>query len=131
MRTVQSTPAGIVRALLDAVENRDLESMGAFVADDLHFRFGNADPTDTKADFAATMDAFVSGIAGLRHEVIDMWQLQEGNTIALIVTMDVHYKRLDGHQLVLPCCDVFRVRDGLIYDYRIYMDVNPVITPEY
>jgi ketosteroid isomerase-like protein len=128
---VPPTRAGIVRALLDAIDDRDLDSMDACVADDVHFRFGNADPTDTKADFAATMHRFLRGIAAMRHEVIDIWEVHDGNDIAVIATMDVHYKRLDGQRLTLPCCNVFRVRDGLIHDYRVYMDVNPVIAPDH
>ena len=124
MRTVQ--PAAIVRALLDAVDSRDLDALDSCVADDVYFRFGNTDPTNTKAEFAAAMHPFLRGIGGIRHEVIEMWEVPDDGVIA---TMDVHYTRLDRHQLVLPCCNVFRVGDGLVYDYRIYMDVNPVFAP--
>jgi hypothetical protein len=27
---------------------------------------------------------------------------------------------------MLPCCNVFKLRDGLISEYRSYMDANPV-----
>ena len=40
--------------------------------------------------------------------------------------MTVHYERLDGQRLSLPCANIFRLRDGLIADYRIFMDINPV-----
>ena len=49
------------------------------------------------------------------------------DTIELPIGTDVHYRRLDGRELNLLCCNVFRVSDGLVRDYRIYMDVNPVI----
>ena len=126
MRTVQS--AAIVRALLDAVDSRDLDALDSYVADDVYFRFGSANPTNTKAEFTAAMYRFLRGIGGIRHEVTEMWEVPDGGVIA---TMDVHYTRHDGHQLVLPCCNVVRVRDGLVYDYRIYMDVNPVIAVNY
>lgn len=116
--------AAIVRALLDAVDSRDLDALDSYIADDVYFRFGNANPTNTKAGFTAAMHPFLRGIAEIRHEVIEMWGVPSGGVIA---TMDVHYRRLDRHQLILPCCNVFRVREGLICDYRIYMDVNPVM----
>jgi hypothetical protein len=28
--------------------------------------------------------------------------------------------------IALPCCKVFRLRDGLVADYRVYMDIAPV-----
>jgi hypothetical protein len=41
----------------------------------------------------------------------------------------VYYRRLDGVELNLPCCHVFRLRDGRVYDYLMYMAVNPVFAP--
>jgi ketosteroid isomerase-like protein len=45
---------------------------------------------------------------------------------AAIVEFDVHYTRRDGGVVTLPCCNVFRLRDGLIAEYRSYMDAAPV-----
>ena len=45
---------------------------------------------------------------------------------ALIAEFDVHYTRLDGREVTLPCCNVFRLRDGLVSEYRSYIDANPV-----
>jgi ketosteroid isomerase-like protein len=45
---------------------------------------------------------------------------------AAIVEFNVHYTRLDGAVVTLPCCNVFRLRDGLIAEYRSYIDANPV-----
>lgn len=126
MRTVQ--PAAVVHAVLDAVDRRDLDALTSCVSDDVYFRFGNDQPTRNKAEFATTMRPFLQGIGGIRHEIIKMWEVPEGDVIA---TMDVHYTRLDGHQLVLPCCNVFGIGDGLVYDYRIYMDVGPVTAAVY
>jgi hypothetical protein len=47
----------------------------------------------------------------------------------VVALMDVNYRRLDGRELTLPCCNVFGVRNGVVNDYRIYMDVNPVLAP--
>jgi hypothetical protein len=33
---------------------------------------------------------------------------------------------LDGAELALPWCNVFRLRDGLISNYSSYMDISPV-----
>jgi len=49
------------------------------------------------------------------------------DTIELPIGTAVHYRRLDGRELNLPCCHMFRVADGLLRDYRTYVDVNPVI----
>jgi hypothetical protein len=30
------------------------------------------------------------------------------------------------HELTLPCCNVFRIRDGLVSGDRLCVDINPV-----
>jgi len=42
--------------------------------------------------------------------------------VAARMTEDV----LDGRKVKLPCCNVFHVRDGLVFDYRVYLDIGPV-----
>ena len=44
----------------------------------------------------------------------------------VVAELLLHYTRLDEAKLTLPCCTVFRLRDGLIADYRIYMDISPM-----
>ena len=44
----------------------------------------------------------------------------------MIAEFDVHYTRLDGGEVTLPCCNVFRLRDGLVAEYRSYIDATPV-----
>ena len=51
-----------------------------------------------------------------------MWSDRE----ALIAELEVQYTRLDGIELTLPVCNVFRLRDGSVVDYRVYMDITPV-----
>jgi ketosteroid isomerase-like protein len=36
-----------------------------------------------------------------------------------------HFTRLsDGAQLIVPCTDIYRFRDGLIHDWRVYADTS-------
>jgi len=60
----------------------------------------------------------------LHHTILDLWEVGDDVVVKL---MDVHYTRLDGRELNLPCCNVFGVRDGVVNDYRIDMDVNAVL----
>jgi hypothetical protein len=61
----------------------------------------------------------------LSHEILSVWMVDEPEP-ATICELKVTYQRHDGSQITLPCLNVFRLRDGLIADYRIYMDINPV-----
>jgi ketosteroid isomerase-like protein len=40
---------------------------------------------------------------------------------------EVHHRRLAGCERNVPYCNAFRVTDGLVQDYRVYLDANPVI----
>ena len=116
----------LVRTLIRAVDAADQNTIAALTATDVRFRFGNADPTDTQSELLAAARSFRDTIAELHHTILDLWEVGDGVVVAL---MDVHYRRLDGRELNLPCCNVFGLRDGVVNDYRIYMDVNPVLAP--
>jgi limonene-1,2-epoxide hydrolase len=126
MTNAPPTNIDLVRTLIHAVDNADHDTIAACTAHNVHFRFGNAQPTSTQSELLAAAGSFRGGIADLRHTILDMWEVDGGTVIA---TMDVYYRRLDDCELNLPCCNIFRVHDGLVVDYLIYMDVNPVIAP--
>ena len=126
MTDAPSTNTDLIRTVIRAVDNADYDAIAAHTSQDVHFRFGNAPATDTQTELLSAARSFRDAIADLRHTVHDMWEIDDGTVIA---TMDVYYRRLDGQELNLPCCNVFRLRDRRIYDYRIYMDINPVLAP--
>jgi len=116
------SPEEQVRDVFAALDALDVPAMAALVSDDVRMRFGNGELVEGKEAFAQAAEAFAASIAGIRHEIHWLRAVDD----AVIAEMDVHYKRLDGSQLTLPCCNTFRVRDGLIADYRIYMDISPL-----
>jgi ketosteroid isomerase-like protein len=124
MTDTPQTNADLIRTLIGAVDKSDHTTIAALTAKDLHFRFGNSEPTSTQSELIAAAGSFRAAIADLRHTVLDIWEVDDGGVVALF---DVYYRRLDGRELNLPCCNIFRVRDGLVSDYLIYMDVNPVL----
>jgi ketosteroid isomerase-like protein len=126
MTTAHDTNADIVRTLIRAVDDRDLGTIAELTTPDVHFRFGNSDSTDTQADLLTAAETFREAIADQRHTVLDVW---EADADTVVATFDVYYHRLDGVELNLPCCNVFRLHDGRVYDYLIYMDANPVFAP--
>jgi limonene-1,2-epoxide hydrolase len=115
-----------VRSLFAAVDGADVDTIAALMTDDVQFRFGNAPTVHGRAAVAEGAETFARSVAGVRHEIRHIWEIDGHNVVCV---MDVHYERLDGRRLTLPCCNVFRLSGELIADYRIYMDVNPVLAP--
>jgi ketosteroid isomerase-like protein len=116
------SPTDVVRGVLAALDARDPVAVTAHMADDVSMRLGNADFVQGRADFSAATASFVASIKTIRHEITSLWSVDD----VVIAEMDVHYERLDGRMVTLPCCNVFRVREGLVSDYRVYIDIGPV-----
>jgi ketosteroid isomerase-like protein len=113
------SPSDLVRDVFAALDAKDPDALAAHMSEDVRLRLGNQDVVEGKA---ATSQAFASSISRIRHEIHSLWNVDG----VVIAEMDVHYERLDGGKLTLPCCNVFRMRDGLVSDYRVYMDIGPV-----
>ncbi len=103
---------------------RDPAAVTSQMTNDVRMRLGNADLVEGRAEFRKATSSFVASIDAIRHEITSMWSFDN----VVIVEMEVHYERLDGRRVTLPCCNVFRVRDGLVSDYRVYLDIGPVYT---
>jgi hypothetical protein len=89
----------LVRTLIRAVDAADQNTIATLTATDVHFRFGNADPSDTQSELLAAAQSFRDAIADLHHTILDLWEVGDGMVVAL---MDVHYRRLDGRELNCP-----------------------------
>jgi ketosteroid isomerase-like protein len=115
-------PVDQLREMFGAFDAQDVSALAGFVTDDVRLRLGNAELVQGKAAFVEAVNAFTASVADFRHEFLNIWS--DGDE--LIAEFDVHYTRLDGGQVTIPCCNVFRLRDGLVAEYRSYIDATPV-----
>jgi len=119
----------VIHNLFTAVDDGDTATAAAMFAENIRFTFGNNLPVHGREEVEGTMRDFLANIAGIRHELTGLWQVASNSDI-VVAEMTVHYSRLDGTSVSLPCCNVFRTHDCAIVDYQIYMDVNPVFAPD-
>ena len=119
----------VVRELFAALDAGDAPRALGMLTEDVHFQFGSAKPSVGHEGVLANAIAVQTTIARLSHELCAVWVVDEPEP-AVICEMAVTYERHDRSKLTLPCVNVFRLRDGRIADYRIYMDANPVFSPE-
>jgi len=111
--TVNSLLESQIRRLFEAVDDKDTGYLAHHFADDITFRFGNAAVVEGRPAVVAACEAFLASIAGIRHVIEHLWQVDADRVIAVAT---VHYERLDGGRLTLPCANSFRVRDGEVSD---------------
>jgi ketosteroid isomerase-like protein len=116
------SPLHHAQAIFAAFDAKDVAALADLVTDDVRLQIGNAEVVNGKAEFAEALSAFFASVAAFRHTVTDVWS----DLDAIIAELKVHYTRVDGTELTLPCCNVFRLRDGAVADYRVYMDITPV-----
>jgi ketosteroid isomerase-like protein len=119
---IQATGSDLIRRMFAAFDAKEVSTLAELVTDDVKLRLGNAPTAQGKSAFVDAVNAFLGSAAGLRHKILSLWC--HGHT--LIAELDVHNTRLDGGKVTLPCCNVFKLRDGLISEYRSYMDATPV-----
>jgi ketosteroid isomerase-like protein len=112
-----------VRAIIDATDAADVNWIADLVTEDIRLQFGSEEPTVGKQVLMDGAVAFNASIASIRHDVNALWTVEPD---VVVTEMMVHYERLDGQGVSLPCTNIFRVRDGKIADYRVYMDIAPV-----
>lgn len=63
-------------------------------------------------------------VRSMAHEVLEAWQVDD----TAICRGNVRYTTTDEHAVVVPFVDVFKLRDGRIAQYLIYVDASPVFS---
>jgi hypothetical protein len=109
--------------LFTTVDSMDVAAIASLFATDSRVVFGNGQPLVGIDEIRAGITAFYDTIAGLRHEIVNEWNVGED----AIVEFKVSYDRKDGQQATIPCVTIFHTDvAGKIDDYRVYFDVAPI-----
>ena len=104
--------------LFVAIDKKDIDSFISFLTEDACFTFANMPAVCGKKNVRDAVSGFFSGIKGLSHNISQTWE--KGDT--LICEGKVTYTRNDSKEMTFPFVNIFRMRDSLIADYRIYTD---------
>lgn len=111
------TPAWVT-TLFHALDTFDARTFASFLTDDAVFVFGNAEPVKGKLTIQEVVAGFFTSIQAIRHDLLETWLLPETVICRGVVT----YTRHNGSQLAVPFANVFKLRNGLIQGYLIYVD---------
>ena len=111
-----------VAAIFADIDAFDPSRFVAHLTPDVVFRFGNGDPVIGREAVEAAVAGFFSTISGLRHQVANIWQVDD----IAIARIDVEYTRLDGKVVVVPNADILEFEGDLVKHWQIYIDLTPV-----
>ena len=103
-----------------AIDARDTQRFLGFLTPGCSFRFGNMPSVSGAGAIAAAVGGFFASVAGLSHEVLDVWLEAD----AAICHGQVTYIRADGSQLTVPFADILRLEGDPISEYLIFIDIS-------
>jgi ketosteroid isomerase-like protein len=106
----------------EAVDSKDERRLARFLTENCTFVYANSELVVGRENIAESSKNFLALIAGIKHQLLDVWA--SGNVI--VSRLEVTYTRKDGSTLTVPAVTIWRMRDTQIEDYRIYIDVAPL-----
>jgi ketosteroid isomerase-like protein len=106
----------------EAVDSRDERRLAPFLSETCTFVYANSQPVIGRENIAEGSKQFMSLIAGIKHQLLDVWAFDD----VIVSRLEVTYTRKDRSTLTVPAATIWRMRDRQIDDYRIYIDVAPL-----
>ncbi len=114
--------AAIVKQMLAASDEMNVEKSLSFCTDDVLYKFGNWPIIQGKQGIQEASASFLQNFKSLKHNIKSIWEI--GDTV--VVKMEVNYLRNDNQTFTLPCCNIFRIKGEMVQEMLIYMDISPV-----
>ncbi len=109
------------RRLFERIDASDTDGWLEFLSSDARFCFGNSPPLAGREAIRDGVNAFLSALGSVKHEIAEVWNLSD----AVICRGVVTYTLKDGSTLSIPFANVFKLKDdGLVREYQIYADTS-------
>jgi ketosteroid isomerase-like protein len=107
-----------IQSVFAAVDSSDAKGLTDFMTEDAVFRFSNNPEVVGKANIIPFLEGFFQSIKGTRHDQLEAWEIPDG----FVINGRVTYTRHDG--TTYPCwfSNTFKMKDGRIKDYIIFVD---------
>lgn len=130
LRVNQLSPAGYAwyREYLAALDAKDLDRYGAYLADDCVMHFNNRPPVEGKPAVLAALGEYWQSFGTLEHDLLNLY----GTDAAFMLEALNHYTRSDGKPVTLRAVALTdRGPDGRVASFRLYTDTGPLFAEEH
>ena len=129
LRTNQLSPGAYRRYLdyLGAMDRKDVDAYGAFLAGGCALQMNNRPPTVGKEAVLKGLAAYWRSFGAVEHDLDNIY----GDDRRFALEALNHYRRLDGGAVTLRAV-AFTDRDGagLVTSVRLYTDTGPLFAPD-
>ncbi len=113
---------GARASLFADIDSMQPDRFAAHLADDVSFRFGNAETVHGRDAVRDVWAGFCETVDGVSHEIVE--QFESGD--ATIAESNVTYTKKDGAKVAVPVVTIYRSAGELIDDYRVFIDLAPL-----
>ena len=110
-----------LEAIFSALDRKDLGTFLNYLSPGCRLQFGNRAPVEGYDAIREMVGKFLEQIAESHHAITEHWQV--GNSV--ICYGDITYTRRDGKKITVPAAQILTLDEGVIRDYRVYVDTSP------
>ena len=114
--------ANWVRQVFTNLDAMDNECFLSFLTDGARFRFGNAEIVTGKDAIHTAVEDFFRCIKRIRHKLLGTWIHPD----TVICQGKVTYTRMNNSQVTVPFVNIWQMKNTLIREYLIYVDISPL-----
>lgn len=108
---------------LSAIDGKDVETYGKFLAEDCIMIQNNQEPVNGKRAILAGLAQYWQTFEKVTHDLLNIY----GTDYAFALEAWNHYTRLDGKNVSVRAVALTeRNENGLVKHFRFYTDVSPV-----
>ncbi|GAB4496540.1 MAG: nuclear transport factor 2 family protein [Saprospiraceae bacterium] len=110
-------------AYLHAIDNKDIEAYGRFLAEDVTMQFNNDTPRSGKTEILQGLTYYWQSFGEVEHDLNNIY----GSNQNWVLEALNHYVRHDGKKVTIHAVAFTDLdENGLVKSVRIYQDVSPV-----
>jgi hypothetical protein len=128
LRINQLSPEAYERYLiyLQAMDNKDVESYGTYLAGNVEMYFNNHPFGQGKETVLSGLRQYWVSFKTVEHDLLNIY----GSNQHYVLEALNHYKRHDGRKVTVKAVAFTDLNeDGLVESVRLYMDTSPVFAP--
>lgn len=110
----------LVSKVYQSIDSADAAKFASFIAPSGIFRFANIPAVKGNKAIQAFVADFFKSLNGIRHSDLESWSLED----VIFVNGTVKYTRHNDTLLELPFSCTWKMKDGLIDEYLIFIDAS-------
>lgn len=110
----------LVSAAYQSIDSADAAKFASFITPDGIFRFANVPAVKGNKAIEEFIAGFFKSLKGISHSNLESWSVED----VVFVNGNVKYTRHNNTSLEAPFSCTWKMKDGLIHEYLIFIDAS-------